>query len=1294
MELGRGGFGKVYRAFDPTMGRLVAVKTLTAGGDPELLIRFRNEAASAGKLHHKNIVTIYDFGEQDGEPYIVMELLEGEDLQRVIAAHRHLSLVQKMRIMAEVAEGLQHAHSHGVVHRDVKPANIMVLPNRSVKIMDFGIALVTQAATTRLTKTGMVPGTLRYMAPEQFRGATNDPLSDIFAYATTYYELIAGQHPFEAPTQPAVMYRIMSVEPDPIPPVCPDCPEALDQILTRALHKERDMRYQSLDDMQLDIRPTLLDLQRHEAQHRLTEATKLVEDGQVDAAQSLVREVLELDPSNSEARQLRRVLQQESGRQMMGPKIEALLNTGRRRLFSRNYPEAISSFESAWRLDRSNSEIQTLLDEARTNLRKAEQARQLVSQGRQAFEKGNLTHAQKNVGDALEIDPTNPDASLLLEVIRDQLERRDREQRRNSQMKEIRNKIESGRIQEGVEALEALQNEFPDSSELQDLLTSARAELRVRTRAGAIKRALEASRGFLQIRQFEPARHALEEALALYPEDSQLSSAMQGVQEAKASYARQSAREDALAKIQSLAGDQRFPEAIQLIDRSMEAFGADTEVSRLRRTLEEKAEAQRRRGAAQKLLDRARRLIEMKQLEAALPLLQQALVLSPDDNEATALASKTQQDITGKRREEDREKTRLDAIWRIRQARSENRLQEALREIEAAVIESGPDETLTILREQIEREQERQLAIESIRAAWQENRTEEALEIIRQALERHPQDSEILELGRQVEADSEKKRKHDRVTKLVARSRELAAEKAYEKALELLDRGLQYYPNDADLLVTRDLVLTGKTSEDRRDGLIRASAALQEAHNQGRLEEALATLQTSRAQFGDEPALLDWERRIESDQVQLRRQREVSGAAAQVRKQLAAGDPDSALQHLDALLARYPEEWTLQALRRDVLEQSKRKKRLQAVGELHDLLKQAELSTDRKKRINLFREAERIAKPLAPDAEIAALLARIEKPASPGAAVPASVPSRWRRWMLAGGAVTILGVASFVIFERRSAPEVRPPPTTPKQEIPPARAEEQTPTPVVTDPPAPIPATKTEPAKAAKVADPVLLNLIPPGDIVWAYTRGETVNTTRAIAVQSSQPGALYEPSVISGRPWLSVRRQGLSTPGSVIVSIHPELLSVGEHRGSIQIEVPGQNAGQVTMAVQVRVNEPRPREEPKPGPAPPARIPPRPVTSCNTSAFGGANRGRVQWQGNLPANGRLEIGPNGVMEGGGRLTGTRWNDTIEISVDGVTPSEVRAEELPTQSNGCSSMVLINRGTSPVSFVEFSWRRK
>src|SRR6266550_3587958 len=212
-EIGRGGFGQVYRAFDPSVGRAVAIKVLNPGSDTGLLTRFRNEAVTAGNLQHRHIVTVYEFGEHDGLAYLVMEYLEGQDLQRVIQAGGPGSLLQKVQIMSQVASGLHSAHLHGVVHLDVKPANIMLLPDGTVKIMDFGIAKLLTARKTNETQAGVMVGSLLYMSPEQFASGPIDALCDIWGYGVIFYELITGRHPFPVTEPVAAMYQIQKVEP-------------------------------------------------------------------------------------------------------------------------------------------------------------------------------------------------------------------------------------------------------------------------------------------------------------------------------------------------------------------------------------------------------------------------------------------------------------------------------------------------------------------------------------------------------------------------------------------------------------------------------------------------------------------------------------------------------------------------------------------------------------------------------------------------------------------------------------------------------------------------------------------------------------------------------------------------------------------------------------------------------------------------------------------------------------------------------------------------------------------------
>src|SRR5215471_5141524 len=314
-ELGRGGFGRVYRAYDPTVGRPVAIKILTQVSE-DSRTRFRNEAMLAGKLGHRNIVTVYEYGTHNDLPFLAMEYLEGQDLHHIISSRTPLSLLAKCNIMSEVAEGLHCAHQSGVVHRDMKPGNIMVLRDGSVKIMDFGIARLASAPdATRLTQQGYLIGTLRYMAPEQLAGSDFDALCDIFAYGVVFYELLTGRHPFEAPDAQNLMYKLTFGEPPPIREFAPDVPDALQEVISRIIQKDRARRYQSLQEVQFDTEPIRIELQKGHVATLLRQVQDLIGKGELEPAHSIVHDALALDPSNRTARMLREEIKQQLQRQ-------------------------------------------------------------------------------------------------------------------------------------------------------------------------------------------------------------------------------------------------------------------------------------------------------------------------------------------------------------------------------------------------------------------------------------------------------------------------------------------------------------------------------------------------------------------------------------------------------------------------------------------------------------------------------------------------------------------------------------------------------------------------------------------------------------------------------------------------------------------------------------------------------------------------------------------------------------------------------------------------------------------
>jgi len=254
--LGKGAMGVVYKAIDPHIERRVAIKTvrkdlLDADLADQFMARFRNEARAAGRLHHPNIIAIYEYGEDDDVAYIAMEYVEGMGLREYLNRKARFDLSQIAAIMTQLLQALAYAHAQGVVHRDVKPANLILTPGGILKVADFGIARID---ATTLTMTGMVMGTPTYMAPEQCRGLPSDHRADLFSTGVVLYELLTGARPF-AGTMEAVAYKIVHEHPRPASETCafPIGP-AMDALLDRALAKDAGERFADARAFELALR--------------------------------------------------------------------------------------------------------------------------------------------------------------------------------------------------------------------------------------------------------------------------------------------------------------------------------------------------------------------------------------------------------------------------------------------------------------------------------------------------------------------------------------------------------------------------------------------------------------------------------------------------------------------------------------------------------------------------------------------------------------------------------------------------------------------------------------------------------------------------------------------------------------------------------------------------------------------------------------------------------------------------------------------------------------------------------
>ena len=378
-ELGQGAMGTLYLALDPLIDRLVAVKLLRVDTE-ELRSRFLREARAGGRLQHKNIVTFYDVGVHDDQPFIAMEYIKGETLAEIISRKATLSLDRKLKLIEELCDGLGYAHDAGLIHRDIKPANLMVTEGAGeLKILDFGIARVTDL--TGLTQAGGILGTMHYMSPEQAQGRPLDHRSDIFAVGAVLYEILTYRRAFAGRD----LRDVLQFTPVPIAQLAPSLDPVVDDVIERALLPEPENRYQHL----------------RELAKRLTD----------------VRTGASARPSDDQRRSDMVAGQRRASAD--ATQVESYLSSAQTQLGQRNLAKALTLVNRALDVERTQAGVElqqrvllAIEDSEKGHERAASVGRSLRA-GRENLESGALKAAIRAANEVLAYDPKHPEAVEL-----------------------------------------------------------------------------------------------------------------------------------------------------------------------------------------------------------------------------------------------------------------------------------------------------------------------------------------------------------------------------------------------------------------------------------------------------------------------------------------------------------------------------------------------------------------------------------------------------------------------------------------------------------------------------------------------------------------------------------------------------------------------------------------------------------------------------------------------------------------------------------------------------------------
>jgi serine/threonine-protein kinase len=884
--LGKGGMGVVYKAIDPSIGRLVAIKMITSNfaDDPGFLKRFYREAQSTGKLQHPNIVIVHDLGEFEGNPFLVMEFLEGISMDTIIREERTLPLIEKLNLIIQACAGLQYAHDRNIVHRDIKPGNVMVVnQGETVKIVDFGIARIEDEGNVTLPS--QVIGTIQYMSPEQINGKPVDGRSDVFSLAVVLYQLLTFRLPFAGKDTGSTLLKIINEPPSPLSKYLEAYPAELDTIVQRGLAKSREDRYQTADELAFDLTQVQEQLRRAAVTEYLVVAEDLLARGELGKAREQCLQIVRVDRQNSRAKELLQEVQQRIKKQQRGEQAHQLLSNAQEAYAAQEFERALLYLEQAVELDSENHDLKVFRDSVSEAKSRAEQRRNALKRAQSAQYAGDLTEALSAVEQAIALDTSDSEARALCTEIKLEIEQRKRQMEIQGLVEDAQRQISSRRFTAALEALKKAQTldptapvitelvslaatgqeqerrrkeldrltisiqdalnqdafqlasercdealkQFPDERGILKLKSIADRQRQAAEKRQFIEEQITGARKLLDSKQTDAALQKLEAACSRYPNEAALISVLTIIQQTLQQEKAEASKNDYIQRSKEALRGKRFDEAIRLLETGFAELNSPELEDLLQFAVEEKATFVRRQ-QVEAAMQEAQRLMAAEEYEQAISFLRGTLKEITDDDLDIILSDAERHVDEFNRRVGEAVET-AERLLRV------DRPAEAVR-----FLESQPDNFSRSprFREITGRAHDCQERLQNILAAVEKVQMfigcrdwaggQSAVDECRRAYGDHPELSRVasqIEAGRRESATAV-------VNKATADSRMLLMGRSYDSALELLDSvgpSLEFIAEDLRLRHTA-------LREEAERGMARRQQEIERAGDGGRAAPA------------------------------------------------------------------------------------------------------------------------------------------------------------------------------------------------------------------------------------------------------------------------------------------------------------------------------------------------------------------------------------------------------------------------------------------------------------------------